>query len=196
MSRHQRVLIAASAALLAATASLPAVAETDAAAPATAAAQAKGSSGLADAFDSRQPVDITAAEANLDQTDHTLLLKGDVIAKQGPVELKADNLTVYYLDNKDAGTTVGSRIKKMVAKGNVVVTRPGEIVRSRDATYDLPSKRILMSGDVVATRKGSVVRGQRVVVDLAKETIELQSTASGERVRALFNPPSKNEAKP
>lgn len=190
MIGHGRRRIAVSLALLAALVSAPALA--DAAAP----ARTGTSAGPTGTFDPTRPVDITAAEANLDQANRTLLLQGDVVAKQGPLELKADHVTVYYLASKDVGSEMGSKIQKMVAKGNVVVTRPGEIVRSQDATYDLPRNRILMSGNVVATRDGSIVKGQRVVVDLIKETIELQSTGTGGRVRALFDPPSKNGATP
>lgn len=143
-----------------------------------------------------QPVDIGADAASLREKDRVVVLTGNVVAKQGTVELKADKVTVHYLSGgKPAGSTgLGGSIERLIAEGNVVVTRPGETVKSATATYEMAARQIVMAGHVVATKDGNVVRGERVIVDLANETLRLDmgGPASG-RVQGLFRPPPQTK---
>ena len=137
----------------------------------------------------QEPVDITSDEAHVSETDRTVILSGHVMAKQGEMQLQADSVTVHYLAGKlTSDTSSKSKIDSLEAHGNVVVTRPGEVVKSMAATYKMIEKQILMHGNVVATRGSSVVRGENLVVDLVKQTIQLQAGASDRRVHAIFSP--------
>jgi lipopolysaccharide export system protein LptA len=142
-----------------------------------------------------QPIDIGADAASLRERDRVVVLSGNVVAKQGTIELKADKVTVYYAPGgaPKAGTGVAGQIDRLVAEGNVVVTRPGEIVKSAAATYEMAARQIVMSGHVVAMKDGNVVRGERVVVDLANETMRLDMGAPGGRVRGVFVPPTPSK---
>lgn len=149
-----------------------------------------GPSGLGDA-----PVDISADEARVNEANHTVLLLGHVVAKQGEVQLQANTVTVHYIADKKSADNSSGTIERLEAQGDVVVTRPGEIVKSAAATYKMIEKQILMTGNVIATRAGSIVRGDSLIVDLVKETIKLEAGEQSGRVRAIFTPP-KNGAKP
>ena len=146
--------------------------------------------GLGDA-----PVDISADEARVNEATHTVVLLGHVVAKQGEVQLQANTVTVHYIAGKKGADNSNGTIERLEAQGDVVVTRPGEIVKSAAATYKMIEKQILMTGNVIATRAGSVVRGDSLIVDLVKETIKLEAGEQSGRVRAIFTPPD-NGAKP
>jgi len=137
----------------------------------------------------QEPVDVSSDEAHVSEADRTVILSGHVVARQGQVQLQADNITVHYLSaamTKDPSSK--GKIDSLEARGNVVVTRPGEIVKSTTATYKMIERQIFMHGNVVATRGNSVVRGENLIVDLVKETIQLQAGASDHRVHAIFSP--------
>jgi lipopolysaccharide export system protein LptA len=129
----------------------------------------------------------------VNEANHTVVLNGHVVAKQGDVQLQANSVTVHYVPGKKSVDGTSGTIERLEAQGDVIVTRPGEVVKSTAATYKLIEKQILMTGNVTATRAGSVVRGERLVVDLAKETIKLQSEGGAGRVRAVFTPEKTGE---
>ena len=138
-----------------------------------------------------EPVDITSDEAHVNEGDRTVILSGHVLARQGEVQLQADTVTVHYLSRTQAAETAAKgKIDSLEARGNVVVTRPGEVVKSLAATYKMIDKQILMHGNVVATRGNSVVRGENLIVDLVKQTIQLQAGSADGRVHAIFTPPA------
>jgi len=137
----------------------------------------------------QEPVDISSDEAHVSEADRTVILSGHVLARQGEVQLQADSVTVHYLSGaKTSDLSSKGKIDSLEARGNVVVTRPGEVVKSMAATYKMIEKQILMHGNVVATRGNSVVRGENLIVDLVKKTIQLQAGASDHRVHAIFSP--------
>ncbi|MFO1187142.1 MAG: lipopolysaccharide transport periplasmic protein LptA [Alphaproteobacteria bacterium] len=143
-----------------------------------------------------QPIDIGADAASLREKDRVVVLSGNVVARQGTVELKADKVTVHYLPGAkpNTNTGIGGNIERLVAEGNVVVTRPGETVKSATATYEMAARQIVMAGHVVAMKDGNVVRGERVIVDLANETMRLDmgGPTSG-RVQGVFRPPPQTK---
>jgi len=137
----------------------------------------------------QEPVDISSDEAHVSEAERTVILSGHVLARQGEVQLQADTVTVHYLPSARASDAASKgKIDSLEAHGNVVVTRPGEVVKSMAATYKMIEKQILMHGNVVATRGNSVVRGENLIVDLVKETIQLQAGSSDHRVHAIFSP--------
>ena len=139
----------------------------------------------------QEPVDISSDEAHVSEAERTVILSGHVLAHQGEVQLQADTVTVHYLPSaRGSDAAAKGKIDSLEARGNVVVTRPGEVVKSMAATYKMIEKQILMHGNVVATRGNSVVRGENLIVDLVKETIQLQAGASDHRVHAIFSPPA------
>jgi lipopolysaccharide export system protein LptA len=136
-----------------------------------------------------EPVDISSDEAHVNEGERTVVLSGHVIARQGEMQLQADTVTVHYLAGAVQKGSPKGKIDSLEASGNVVVTRPGEIVKSMSATYKMIEKQILMKGNVTATRGTSVVRGDSLIVDLVRETIKLQSNVQNGRVHAIFTPP-------
>lgn len=139
---------------------------------------------------SDQPVSVSADNAALSENDRVVVLSGNVIVKQGEVQLTADKVTAYYVAGAKTakGSNVTGNIDRLIAEGNVIVTRPDETVKSATATYDMTKREIVMSGHVVAMRGGNIVRGERVVIDLGSQRVKLDMGTPGGRVQGLFVP--------
>jgi len=165
-------------------------------APATAWAQPAGFAGHDDAA----PIEITADELEVRQSEGIATFKGDVDAVQGDLTLSAQTLDVFYGDGaadgaegaNGAGQAMGE-IRRVEAHGDVVVSSPREIARGSDGVYDLTTRRITLTGDVVLTRDDNVLRGNRLEIDLASGVSRLRAAGPDGRVRARFAPAEEGE---
>ncbi len=137
--------------------------------------------GLADQ-DASQPIEVVADELQVDQTRNVAIFRGNVEAIQGTLVLRADEVTVVY-DLESEGTQT---IRRIEAKGRVLLTSPEESAEAREGVYDVTAGRIVLRGDVVLTRRDNVVRGRQLVVDLRRHVATVEG--GDERVRALFRP--------
>jgi len=162
-------------------------------APATAWAQPAGFAGHDDAA----PIEITADELEVRQSEGIATFRGDVDAVQGDLTLSAQTLDVFYGDGDagadgDGATAGGGQamgeIRRVEAHGDVVVSSPREIARGAEGVYDLTTRRITLTGDVVLTRDDNVLRGNRLEIDLASGVSRLQAAGPDGRVRARFAP--------
>jgi lipopolysaccharide export system protein LptA len=156
-------------------------------------AQPAGFSGHDDAA----PIEITADELEVRQSESIATFRGDVDAVQGDLTLSAETLDVFYGDSDGAAADTGGggggganmgEIRRVVARGDVVVSSPREVARGSEGVYDLRSRRITLTGDVVLTRDDNVLRGNRLEIDLASGVSRLRATGADGRVRARFAP--------
>lgn len=166
-------------------------------APATAWAQPAGFAG----HDDSAPIEITADELEVRQSEGVATFRGDVDAVQGDLTLSARTLDVFYGEGAangegaatgDDSATGGGQgmgeIRRVEAHGDVVVSSPREIARGAEAVYDLTTRRITLTGDVVLTRDDNVLRGNRLEIDLASGVSRLRAAGPDGRVRARFAP--------
>ena len=160
-------------------------------------------SGAAEApFDTDKPIDISADEADVRQNERLVVLKGNVVAIQGDMQLEADAVSVFYNQGDDASEApaeggIAGRIERLEATGNVKVTRPDQVVRAAKAFYRMSDNEVVMTGNVTATHKKNVINSDKVIIDLRKNTIRLGTpSASSGRVKGLFVPDKKTETKP
>lgn len=138
-----------------------------------------------------EPIDFSSDAGYVDEAHRTVVLSGHVTAQQGEVKLQADNIIAHYLTPEHGSAdSQNGKIESLEATGNVVVTRPGEVVKAMAATYKMIEKQILMHGNVIATRGQSVVSGDNLVVDLVKQSVRLQASSPDGRVHGIFTPPA------
>lgn len=75
-----------------------------------------------------------------------------------------------------------SQIRRLVAKGGVVVTQKDQTVTGENGVFDMKSNTITMSGGVVLTQGDNVLRGERLVVDMSTGVSRIE----GGRVQGMF----------
>ena len=79
-----------------------------------------------------------------------------------------------------------SSIRRLEAKGTVVVTQKDQVVTGETAIFDTKANLITMAGGVVLTQCKNVLRGDRLLVDMTTgvSRVESESGQGPGRVRA------------
>jgi lipopolysaccharide export system protein LptA len=77
-----------------------------------------------------------------------------------------------------------SSIRRLEAKGNVVVTQKDQVVTGETAVFDTKANLITMLGGVVLTQCKNVLRGDRLLVDMTTGVSRVESDSG--KVQGLF----------
>jgi lipopolysaccharide export system protein LptA len=78
-----------------------------------------------------------------------------------------------------------SSIRKLEAKGSVVVTQKDQVVTGETAIFDTRANLITMTGGVVLTQCKNVLRGDRLLVDMTTGVSRVESDSG--RVQGMFD---------
>jgi lipopolysaccharide export system protein LptA len=153
---------------------------------------ARAQSAAAPGHDPSLPIEITADSLEIQREQSLAVFRGDVLAIQGEMHLRAQTLVVHYLEDetREEGTT----ISQIDASGEVFVSSPSETARGDVGIYDVEAGIIDLTGAVVLTRGENVVKGNHLVMDLNTGYSRMESAggADGERVKSIFVPEQKD----
>jgi lipopolysaccharide export system protein LptA len=152
-----------------------------------------------------QPIQIEAASLEMRDKKKEATFSGDVKVVQGDTTMKSKSLVVFY----DGGNTApaagaaapaksakapikaaapgpggSSSIRRLEARGSVVVTQKDQVVTGETAVFDTRSNLITMSGGVVLTQAKNVLKGDRLMVDMTTGVSRVESDSG--RVQGLF----------
>lgn len=163
-----------------------------------------------------QPIQIEAASLEMRDKKKEATFAGNVKVVQGDTTMTSKTLVVFY-ESKDAnaapapaantkataksapmqsatpGPGGASSIKRLEAKGNVVVTQKDQVVTGDTAVFDTKTNLITMQGgggSVVLTQGKNVLRGDRLMVDMTTGVSRVESESG--RVQGLFQSSSPN----
>jgi lipopolysaccharide export system protein LptA len=144
-----------------------------------------------------EPVKIRAASLEVREKDKMATFTGDVYVLQGDTEMRCKLLTVFYDEEPgphpvkaaDPGPGGERQIRRIEARGNVVVVQKDQNAAGDAATFNMRENTVMLVGNVVVTRGADVLRGQRLVVDLTSGVSRMDQG----RVEGLFqrSPPEK-----
>jgi len=149
------------------------------------------------ARNSDAPVDVTADELEVNNTQCTSTWRGNAEALQGDSRLRANVLKTFMQPKSarpagSAGSGNCGDMTRMEAQGAVYYVTPTQRVKGDSAVYDAAADTIVVTGDVVAVQEQNVLRGSRMVFNL--KTGEGHMTGSGKglnqpgRPRGVFYP--------
>jgi lipopolysaccharide export system protein LptA len=150
-----------------------------------------------------QPVKISSVSLEVRDKDKVATFAGDVHVVQGETELRCNTLVIFY-DNDQGkaapapagGERSNQKIRRMEARGQVVMTQKDQRAVSDQADFDVIKNTMVMIGSVVVTRGDDVMRGQRLFVDMTTGVSRMES--GGGRVEGMFksNPGQSPVARP
>ena len=137
-----------------------------------------------------EPVKIRAASLEFRDKDKMATFTGDVYVLQGDTEMHCKVLVVFYeeetgtraVKTAEPGPGGDRQIRRIEAKGNVVVVQKDQNATGDNATFNMRENTVTLTGNVVVTRGGDVLRGQRLTVDLTSGV----SKMDGGRVDGIF----------
>ncbi|MBR1129342.1 LptA/OstA family protein [Bradyrhizobium iriomotense] len=161
-----------------------------------------------------QPIQIEAAALEMRDKKKEATFSGNVKVVQGDTTMTSKTLVVFYESGGDKPATPppaakgakeatkgapmqsatpgpggSSSIKRLEARGNVVVTQKDQVVTGEIAVFDTKTNLITMfgggSGPVVMTQCKNVMRGDRLTVDMTTGVSRVESD-SGRGVQVLL----------
>jgi lipopolysaccharide export system protein LptA len=150
-----------------------------------------------------QPIQIEAASLEMRDKKKEATFSGNVKVMQGDTTMTSKTLVVFYDQNTAAGASAvnsrgtksaplksatpgpggSSSIRRLEAKGGVVVIRKDQIVSGETAVFDTRTNLITMLGGVVLTQCKNVMRGDRLTVDMTTGVSRIESDSG--RVQVL-----------
>ena len=111
--------------------------------------------------------------------------RGDAVVTRDDKRLRADLLTAHFLKDKDGKT----RIRKIDAFDNVLISTTQEIVRAKEGVYDVQTGVAKLTGGVKITRGPNQLNGEYAEVNM-NTGISRLFAGKGGRVQGLIVPQS------
>jgi len=118
-----------------------------------------------------KPIDITSSKLEANLKSHIVIFTGNVIAKQGDVVLYCDNLTAYY-DSKNKDIT------KIIATGDVKITRKDMIATGNEAVFDNIDKLLTLTGSPRVWEGKNMIEGTKIVLYIGTDKIFVEGAKS------------------
>ena len=154
-----------------------------------------------------QPIQIEAASLEMRDKKKEATFSGNVKVVQGDTTMTSKSLVVFYdsggsatptpaakgaknapLPAASPGPGGSSSIRKLEARGNVVVTQKEQVVTGDSAIFDTRANLITMAGgaggQVVLTQCKNVLRGDRLLVDMTTGVSRVESDSG--KVQGMF----------
>jgi lipopolysaccharide export system protein LptA len=153
-----------------------------------------------------QPIQIEAATLEMRDKKKEATFAGNVKVVQGDTTMTSKILVVFYdsatqqaatpaanakaaakpapIQSATPGPGGSSSIKRLEAKGSVVVTQKDQVVTGETAVFDTRANLITMLGGVVLTQCKNVLRGDRLLVDMTTGVSRVESDNG--KVQGLF----------
>jgi lipopolysaccharide export system protein LptA len=161
-----------------------------------------------------QPIQIEAAALEMRDKKKEATFSGNVKVVQGDTTMTSKTLVVFYDSSSAAAAPAGapaanakapakpapvpaapiqsatpgpggnSSIRRLEARGNVVVTQKDQVVTGETAVFDTKTNLVTMLGGVILTQGKNVLRGDRLMVDMTTGVSRVESDSG--RVQGLF----------
>jgi lipopolysaccharide export system protein LptA len=155
-----------------------------------------------------QPIQIEAASLEVRDKKKEATFSGNVKVVQGDTTMTSKSLVVFYdsgpaapatpapapaapkgsksgsMQSATPGPGGSSSIRRLEAKGSVVVTQKDQVVTGETAIFDTRANLITMVGGVVLTQCKNVLRGDRLKVDMTTGVSRVESDSG--KVQGMF----------
>lgn len=137
--------------------------------------------------DARQPITIEADKAKVDEKQGLSTYTGNVLLRQGSIQIKSDELEVY---SKDGG------LDKLVAKGKPVIylqsgdAEKGDIVgEAYKMEYFASEGKLILLDNAKLSQGQNMFSGNRIAYDTQQEIVSAAVSATGtQRVQVTIQP--------
>jgi lipopolysaccharide export system protein LptA len=149
-----------------------------------------------------QPVQVTSAILEVKDKEKRATFIKDVIVAQGDTTMRSKTLDVFYDPDSDAaspsalaGPNGATQLRRLEAKGGVVVTQKDQTATGDMAIFDVKTNMVTLEGGVVVTHGPQVMRGERLTVDLTNGKTHLDGGGRAVQMLVLPNQIKRGELK-
>ncbi len=154
-----------------------------------------------------KPIKINSATLEVRDKDKMATFSGDVHLVQGDTSMRSKTLVVFYDDDAPAkpgtpsvsatpaGPQQNQQIKRVEAKGNVIVVQKDQTATGDIGVFDMRANTVTMVGNVVISQGQNVVKGDTLTVDMTTGVSRIACGKAQEkcRVQGLFQPGSMKQ---
>lgn len=148
---------------------------------------------------SKAPIAIDADKLQVFDKEQRAVYSGNVVVVQGDTTMKAAHMTVFYeRNNQEAQATEnagggpgGAQLKRVEAKGDVVITSKDQVAKGDNGVLDRENDRMILTGNVSLSQGDNITKGEKLFYNLSTGI----ATVEGGRVRSLLVPGSDEAAK-
>lgn len=146
-----------------------------------------------------QPISIEANRMVSQEKENSVIFEGKVVARQGTLTIRSDEMTVYYSQQAPqktgpAKTNPSNKVEKLICKRNVKVTQGDWLGTGERMDYFAPERKAVLSGNAKAWQGQNMVSGKTITYYLdQKRSVVEQDERSRGRVRAVIHPESKKK---
>ena len=161
-----------------------------------------------------QPINIESVSLEVRDKEKVATFIDNVKLVQGDTTLECKVLVVYYDEDlapggsaaarpaktdkpadKSGDKSSGQQIRRLEAKGGVVVTQKDQTATGDTGVFDMKTNTVTLIGNVLISQGLNVVKGDRLWVDLTTNVSRVESKdGSSGRVNALFQPGAARDA--
>jgi lipopolysaccharide export system protein LptA len=152
-----------------------------------------------------EPIRIEAGSLEMRDKKKEATFSDNVKVMQGDTTMTSKSLVVFYdsapapaaapaanskaaksapIRSATPGPGGSSSIRRLEARGSVVVTQKEQVVTGETAVFDTKTNLVTMLGGVVLTQGKNVLRGDRLMVDMTTGVSRVESDSG--RVQGLF----------
>lgn len=140
------------------------------------------------------PIYINSARTESLQNERKVVLSGNVDIQQGTARLRADTVTIRFLENSGAARTATvaggfGQVETILAEGSVYYVTPELKAKGERAVYELATDTITMTGNVALMRERDVAEGEILRMEVKNRRTTLEG-GSG-RTRMVIDPSSQ-----
>ena len=140
-----------------------------------------------------QPMVIKANSLVVDDTNKIVTFSGQVNAQRQDFTIDCDKMIVHYQgsDAKTSGTSPGFKVVKIIAEGNVRITRKaGGEALAKHAEYYEGDDKVVLTGQPMVKQGQDFVQGDRITIFL-KENRSVVEGSPQKKVKAVIYPKKK-----
>ncbi len=151
-----------------------------------------------------KPIKINSATLEVRDKDKMATFSGDVHLVQGDTSMRSKTLVVFYDEDApakpgaqsasaaQAGSQQNQQIKRVEAKGNVIVVQKDQTATGESGIFDMRANTVTLLGNVVISQGPNVVKGDTLTVDMTTGVSRITCGKAQEkcRVQGLFQPGS------
>jgi lipopolysaccharide export system protein LptA len=155
-----------------------------------------------------KPIKITSATLEVRDKDKMATFAGDVHLVQGDTTMRSKTLVVFYDDDAaskpaapsgaaQAAPQQNQQIKRVEAKGNVIVVQKDQTATSESGVFDMRANTVTMLGNVVISQGQNVVKGDTLTVDMTTGVSRIACSKAQDKCRVvgLFDSSVKQEGR-
>ena len=151
-----------------------------------------------------KPINIEADRMISQEEKNSVVFIGNVDASQGEVNIRTDEMTIYYQPNDPKKPEDQSRqVEKMICIGNVKVTQEDWLGTGDRMDYFADARKVILHGNAKAWQGKNMVSGKTITyfLDEKRTVVDGPVNAVGkegkkqERIKAVIVPNSDKKKK-